>query len=246
MPSLNPFTRKKKNEGILAAALKKQEDDAAHSLWLLQQERERHQKELQFQEQLLRHQEEAREAERIEYGRRLAMEKAAHDRRQQAAADEAAARDAKLREEHAARVAHEKKKAALLQLANREREAAERQAADVKRAREEKHKQARRVTTPEAIQSLREMIRRKYELDMSIWADRKVRRPLRPEIEIKMEQADAAYMEILSVVRSWEEVGVGKGAWQKHEWELVMEVKARCEDDGDKRWWYGNPPWEEN
>jgi hypothetical protein len=247
MPSLNPFTRqRKKTEGIMAATIKKQEDEAAHTQWVLQQEREMHQKELLHREQLLRHQEEAREAEQIEYGRRIAMEKAANERRRKAAAEEAFARDKKIREEAAARVAEAKRQAALLEIAQREREAAEEHAANMKKAREEKHRQARRLTTPEAIQSLREIVRRKYELDMSIWADRKVRRPLRPEIEVKMEQADAAYMEILSIVRSWEEVGVGKVGWQKHEWELVREVRERCEDDGGKRWWVGNPPWEEN
>jgi hypothetical protein len=247
MPSLNPFTRqRRKTEGILAATIKKQEDDAAHAQWILQQEREMHQKELLHHEQLLRLQEEAREAEQREHGRRMAMEKAANDRRRKAAAEEAFARDMKIREEAAARLAEERHRATLLEIAHREREAAEQQAADIKKAHEEKHKQARRVTTPEAIQLLRVIVRRKYELDMSIWADRKVRRPLRPEIEVKMEQADAAYLEILSVVQSWEEVGVGKGGWQKHEWELVKEIKERCEDDGGKRWWVGNPPWEEN
>jgi hypothetical protein len=247
MPSLNPFTRqRKKTEGILAATIRKQEEDAAHAQWTLQQERERHQKELQHQEQLLRHHEEARHTEQVEYGRRMAMEKAANDRRRKAAAAEAFARDEQMRVEAAAHLAEERNKAALLEAENRKREAAEKHTADMRKAREEKHKQARRVTTPEAIQSLREIVRRKYELDMSIWADRKVRWPLRPEIEVKMEQADAAYLEILSVVRSWEEVGVGKDGWQKHEWELVRDIKERCEDDGKKRWWVGNPPWEEN
>lgn len=247
MPSLNPFTRqRKKTEGILAATIKKQEDDAAHAQWILQQEREMHQKDLLLQEQLLRHHEEAREAERIEYGRRMAMEKAANDRRRKTAEAEAFARHKQIREEADARLVEERKKAALLEKEQQEREAAAQHAAEIKKAREDKQKQVRRLTTPEAIQSLRENVRRKYELDMSIWADRKVRRPLRPEIEVKMEQADAVYLEILSIVRSWEEVGVGKSGWQKHEWELVRDIKERCEDDGAKRWWVGNPPWEEN
>jgi hypothetical protein len=247
MPSLNPFTRtRKKNEGILAAALKKQEDDNAHTIWILEQEREKHKEEMLEQEARRAKQEEARRAEQVEFGRRIAQEKAAVERQRRAEADEAMARDRRIREEASARVAQERHKAALIEKEKLEREAAEQREADIRKAREEKHKQAQRLTTPEAIQSLREIVRRKYELDMSIWADRKIRRPLRPEIEVKMEQADAAYLEILSVLRSWEDVGMGKSGWQRHEWELVMDIKERCEDDGSKRWWVGNPPWEEN
>jgi hypothetical protein len=101
-----------------------------------------------------------------------------------------------------------------------------------------------RTTTPDALRSLRELIRRKYELDMLIWADRKVRRPDRPFVEANMEQADAVLAEITMIVGTWGE-DHGDSMWKDHEKPLAQEVHARLHEDG-KRWWRDGPPWEED
>jgi hypothetical protein len=77
------------------------------------------------------------------------------------------------------------------------------------RAREQERRDRKmmrlRMTIPEALRSLRELIRRKYELDMGIWTDRRVRRLDRPFVVANMEQADAVLEEILMIVGTWGE-----------------------------------------
>ena len=97
------------------------------------------------------------------------------------------------------------------------------------------------MTSPESLRGLRELIRRKYELDMSLWADLKARKPDRPFVEAMMAQADAILLEIFTIVETWGDNS--DGTWNNHEWELVQEVQERIQADG-KRWWENNPPWE--
>jgi phage protein D len=144
--------------------------------------------------------------------------------------------------EHARLLAAEQERATRLEEERREQERQKQLAREREQQRRENHQKLIRMTSPESLRSLRELIRRKYELDMSIWADRKVRAPLRPDVEVKMEQADAALAEILAIVGTWEDNR--NGQWKEHEWRLASEVKMRLEADG-KRIWAGNPPWEE-
>lgn len=55
-----------------------------------------------------------------------------------------------------------------------------------------------KVTTPEALRGLRDLIRTKYELDVEIWNLRGARRMDRPVVEKKMQGADAVLTEIIA------------------------------------------------
>jgi hypothetical protein len=97
----------------------------------------------------------------------------------------------------------------------------------------------RRTTTREALRNLRELVRTRYDLDNEIYRMRNVRGPMRPEIIKKMQRADAVLAEIQAIEQTWEE---SPETWEKKEWELAMEVKARLLEDGKRRW-ENNPPW---
>ena len=231
MAPLNPFTRSKKKAEIrMAEMARQQEEAAANHQWALEQERIRHQEEIDRAEQHLRRQQE-------EHRRKLQAEQAAHERRWQAEQRAREKQERRMQIEHERRLAAERERAARLEYERREQLAREREA-----QRRETKLKLLRMTSPESLRSLRKLIRRKYELDMAIWADRKVRGPLRPDVEVKMEQADAALLEILTIVGAWEDNS--NGAWNEHEWKLASEVKEKLEADG-KRMWVGNPPWED-
>jgi len=109
--------------------------------------------------------------------------------------------------------------------------------------RQEMRMKKLRMTSPDALRRLRQLIRRKYELDLSIWNDRKCREPDRPFVEADMEEADAVLSEILTVVSSWGDNSDNQ--WKKNEWEMAFEIYSRLQDDG-KRWWHGNAPYDED
>jgi len=92
---------------------------------------------------------------------------------------------------------------------------------------------------PKALREFRELIRTRYELDISIWANRKVRRPDRPYVEDMMEKSDAILRQIRQVVDSWDQEG---GNWTAEEWECAEEIRNRLDLEG-KREWAENPPW---
>ena len=98
-----------------------------------------------------------------------------------------------------------------------------------------------RTAEPETLRNLRELIRRKYALDVEIWENRDIRKPLRYVIEEKMEKADALLHEILSVVKAWD---LKSPQWSAEERQLATDIKTRLEAKG-KRWWVGNPPWKD-
>lgn len=232
----------------------RQEEAAAQHQWALEQERMRHQEEIDRQNERMRREynqrmaEQARAEERFrrredEHRRRAQAEQAAYERRwnaEQAAREE---QERRMMIEHERKLAAEKERAARLEQDRREQERREQLAREREAQRRENKLKLLRMTSPESLRSLLKLIRRKYELDMAIWADRKVRGPLRPDVEVRMEQSDAALFEILTIVGTWE--NNSHGTWKEHEWKLANEVKERLEADG-KRIWAGNPPWEEN
>lgn len=87
-------------------------------------------------------------------------------------------------------------------------------------------------------------IRERYALDVQIWSDRKVRRADRKIVEVQMEKADAVLAEIWEIIGAWEDTQQ-EGIWSPTEWALAKEIRRRLLADG-KRWWVGNPPWEED
>jgi len=110
------------------------------------------------------------------------------------------------------------------------------------KAREQRRLQRLKLTSPDALRGLRDLIRTRYALDIEIWSLKGARRPDRPIVEDKMEKADAVLMEIYNMVVTWEE---NDRIWTPQEWELAQDIKARILAGG-KRQWKDNPPWNEN
>jgi hypothetical protein len=98
--------------------------------------------------------------------------------------------------------------------------------------------EVRTSNSPEALRELRELIRRRYELDMDIWQSRSKLASTRPLTQRKMVEADGILREILARVEKWDEAS----GWDDEDWDLAEEVKARLEKGG-KRDWLKEPPW---
>ena len=111
------------------------------------------------------------------------------------------------------------------------------------KAREQKGREQRRLklTSPEALRGVRDLIRTRYALDAEIWSLKGARKPDRPVVEEKIEKADAVLLEIYTIVESWEE---NDRIWTPQEWELARDIRERILAEG-KRWWENNPPWNE-
>lgn len=111
-----------------------------------------------------------------------------------------------------------------------------------RKEREQRRLERLKLTSPEALRGLRDLIRARYALDMEIWSLKGARKSNRPIVEEKMGRADAILMEIYSMVETWEE---NDKVWTTQEWELARDVKKRILEKG-KRQWKDNPPWNEN
>jgi hypothetical protein len=110
------------------------------------------------------------------------------------------------------------------------------------RERELQRLERMKLTTPEALRGLRDLIRTRYQLDMYIWSLKGARGPDRPLVVEKMEKADAVLMEIYTMVETWVE---NDRIWTAEEWRLAQMIKDRIKAEG-KRWWENSPPWNEN
>ena len=132
----------------------------------------------------------------------------------------------------------------------REKERRDRECLQKEREKKEKERKERekqrlerlKLTSPEALRGLRDLIRTRYALDMEIWSLKGVKRPDRPLVEERMGKADAVLEEIYNMVATWEE---NSKVWTPQEWELARDIKARIQAGG-KRVWKDNPPWNEN
>src|SRR5271170_5003789 len=91
-----------------------------------------------------------------------------------------------------------------------------------KKEREQRRLERLKVTSPEALRGLRDLIRTRYALDMEIWSLRGVKRPDRPIVEERMGKADAVLEEIYNMVATWEE---NSKVWTPQEWELARDIK---------------------
>jgi len=98
-----------------------------------------------------------------------------------------------------------------------------------------------KMISPDSLYALRELIRKRYELDVKIWNLKGVKKADRGIVENMMEKADAVMMEITNMVRAWEGT---ESSWTKREWGQAMEIQKRILSDG-KRSWLGNPPWDD-
>ena len=109
-----------------------------------------------------------------------------------------------------------------------------------RREREQREKWVRRQGSPETLRNLRDLIRKRYMLDVKIHQRRNVFRADRPIVEDMMVQSDAILREILKIVGEWSQL---EGQWTDEEREKAALVKSRLEAGG-KRWWADNPPWD--
>ncbi len=126
----------------------------------------------------------------------------------------------------------------------RHQEATRRRLEKEEEEREEHHRRLRQKkmknASPETLQSLRELIRTRYQLDVEIWNLRGVRKPDQPLVVMKMDKADDVLNEIMAIVNCWTENV--DGHWTAEEWERVKDIQRRLRAQG-KRNWAANPPW---
>jgi len=108
--------------------------------------------------------------------------------------------------------------------------------------REKRRIERLKLTSPEALRGLRDLVRTRYQLDMEIWSLKGVRGPDRPLILEMMERSDAILLEIYTIVETWEG---NANTWTAEEWKLAMQIKERILSGG-QRWWENNPPWNES
>jgi hypothetical protein len=222
---VNPFSNKK-----LLRELQEQRD----LLLARQQQEEETQrwKEEQLQDQQRQlHDQLARAERQLEQERQLHIQLARTERQLE--------QERQVREQERQTLARQREKE------RRERERLENER--VQKERERKEREQRRLerlklTSPEALRGLRDLIRTRYALDMEIWSLKGARKPNRPVVEEKMGRADAILMEIYNMVETWEE---NDKVWTPQEWELARDVKKRILEKG-KRQWKDNPPWNEN
>ena len=91
------------------------------------------------------------------------------------------------------------------------------------------------------IRDLNELIRKRYALDVEIWSKRYCMARDRKVIEDKMRRSDAALARIMSIVRSWDRPEV----WESDaDWQRLRTIRDRLEEEGGKRIWKNNPPWD--
>jgi len=94
---------------------------------------------------------------------------------------------------------------------------------------------------PLDIRELNELIKKRYALDIAIWAKRDCRRRDWPFVLEDMARSTAALAKIMATLKAWDRPDM----WEKEEdWEKLKKIKRRLDVEGKKRHWPGNPPWE--
>jgi hypothetical protein len=95
---------------------------------------------------------------------------------------------------------------------------------------------------PDAIRELRELIQKRYELDLDIWDSRKCGPWDKEFVQRQMVKSDAVLHKIERILSSWEDPGV---VWSPEDFEKVQQIKWRILEGGKRRWTV-NPPWGED
>jgi hypothetical protein len=94
--------------------------------------------------------------------------------------------------------------------------------------------------TPNEIRDLNELIRKRYDLDLRIWANRKCHTRDRYIVEDWMRRSDAALVKIMTMVYAWDD----RQLWKSQEdYEKLTDILVRLATERGKRTWVGNPPW---
>ena len=96
--------------------------------------------------------------------------------------------------------------------------------------------------SPAEVRELHELIRRRCELDNSIWSNRKCFPEVREEVKKEMDRSDAVLARIKALVQSWDT----EDAWDGNtaNWRKLQEIRRKLEEPG-KQNWAAHPPWEE-
>ena len=94
---------------------------------------------------------------------------------------------------------------------------------------------------PEESRNLRELIRKRYELDVEIWGLRHVKKRDRHIVEDKMRRSDATLQKIFRTVCAWDSPNAFES---QKDWAKLQEIKKRIEEGG-KRFWAADPPWDD-
>ncbi|KUJ18838.1 uncharacterized protein LY89DRAFT_506039 [Mollisia scopiformis] len=91
------------------------------------------------------------------------------------------------------------------------------------------------------IRDLNELILKRYALDIEIYSLRDCSSRDRKIVEDKMRRSDAALQKIMITVQSWD----NRKKWKSPaDYDKIRVIRDML-DEGGKRVWAGNPPWEE-
>lgn len=94
--------------------------------------------------------------------------------------------------------------------------------------------------TPEEVRELRELIRKRYALDVEIWRLKDVKSFQRDYVREKMWRSDAALRRIQDTVESWNHRNYFR---TDRDWNKFQNIRDRVMENG-KREWSNHPPWE--
>lgn len=120
------------------------------------------------------------------------------------------------------------------------KEQLEREQVEQGRRREQESQKKLREASAETLRDLRELIRSRYEMDVTIWSLRNARRPDKPIVHGHMDKADAIMDEILLMIEAWGDNSDGR--WNEEEWAKVEIIRKKVRTGG-YRTWTDNPPW---
>jgi hypothetical protein len=89
------------------------------------------------------------------------------------------------------------------------------------------------------VRELRELIQKRYELDIDIWNSRDCGPWDKKYVEGQMVRSDAVLYKIERILASWEDPSL---KWSPQDYQKMQEVKRRIVEGGKRRWTV-NPPW---
>jgi hypothetical protein len=89
------------------------------------------------------------------------------------------------------------------------------------------------------IRDLRELIQKRYALDLEIWEGRNLGAWDRDLVESAMRKSDAVLIKIQRILSSWNDPYI---VWAPQDYAKMQEIRQRLELSG-KRNWSVNPPW---
>ena len=118
----------------------------------------------------------------------------------------------------------------------------ERVAEKVKRAEAERLAiEQQRKASKESVRQLRELVRQRYRLDLSIWNEKDVLEADRELVLKDCHRADEILQHIYAIVSDWQEM-----LFDKEDWKVAQQIKDGLLGDELHVRWGQTPPWEFN